>query len=77
VNYPLDTNPAYLRQQAELSLRRLRTDLLQLHRIDPAVPLADQVGALTLLRDEGKVRHIGLSEVSVAQPVTLSVESSV
>jgi pyridoxine 4-dehydrogenase len=62
--------PEYLRQQAELSLRRLRLDridLYQLHRIDPAVPLADQIGALRLLQDEGKIRHIGLSEVSVAQ----------
>ena len=62
--------PEYLRQQAELSLRRLRLDqigLYQLHRIDPAVPLADQIGALRLLQDEGKVRHIGLSEVTVAQ----------
>ncbi|MEV6978756.1 aldo/keto reductase [Kitasatospora sp. NPDC093806] len=61
-------HPAYLRQQAELSLRRLRVeriDLLQLHRIDPAVPLADQIGALKQLQDEGKVRHIGLSEVTV------------
>ncbi|MCO1660501.1 aldo/keto reductase [Pseudonocardia humida] len=64
--------PEYLRQQAELSLRRLRVeriDLLQLHRVDPAVPLADQVGALALLREQGKVRHIGLSEVSVEQLV--------
>ncbi|MFF4416252.1 aldo/keto reductase [Streptosporangium sp. NPDC001559] len=63
-------NPAYLRQQAELSLRRLRVeriDLLQLHRIDPNVPLADQIGALRQLREEGKVRHIGLSEVTVEQ----------
>ncbi|MCF3118532.1 aldo/keto reductase [Streptomyces arenae] len=63
-------HPAYLRQQAELSLRRLRVDridLLQLHRIDPHFPLADQIGALKQLRDEGKVRHIGLSEVSVEQ----------
>ena len=60
--------PAYLRQQAELSLRRLkvdRLDLLQLHRIDPEVPLADQVGELKKLQDEGKVGAIGLSEVSV------------
>lgn len=64
--------PEYLRQQAELSLRRLRLeciDLYQLHRIDPAVPLADQVGALRRLQDEGKVRHVGLSEVSVGQLV--------
>jgi aryl-alcohol dehydrogenase-like predicted oxidoreductase len=61
--------PEYLRQQAELSLRHLgveRIDLFQLHRIDRAVPLEDQVGELKKLQDEGKVRHIGLSEVSVA-----------
>lgn len=63
-------HPAYLRQQAELSLRRLgveRIGLLQLHRIDPAFPLADQIGALKQLVDEGKARHIGLSEASVEQ----------
>jgi len=62
--------PAYLRQQAELSLRNLGVDtidLFQLHRIDAAVPLEDQVGELKLLQDEGKIRHIGLSEVSVEQ----------
>jgi pyridoxine 4-dehydrogenase len=62
--------PAYLKQQAELSLRHLRVDridLFQLHRIDPEVPLADQLGALKELQDEGKIRHIGLSEVSVDQ----------
>ncbi len=62
--------PEYLRQQAELSLRRLRLDridLYQLHRIDPLVPAADQFGALKELQDEGKIRHIGLSEVSMAQ----------
>jgi pyridoxine 4-dehydrogenase len=62
--------PEYLRQQAEMSLRNLglpRIPLFQLHRIDPQVPLADQVGELTLLQDEGKIAHIGLSEVSVAQ----------
>ena len=62
--------PEYLRQQAELSLRRLRVDhidLYQLHRIDPAVPLADQIGALRLLYEQGKIRHIGLSEVSATQ----------
>lgn len=61
--------PEYLRQQVELSLRHLgvdRVDLLQLHRIDPTVPVADQVGVLAELRSEGKIRHIGLSEVSVA-----------
>lgn len=62
--------PEYLRQQCELSLRRLRLDridLFQLHRIDPLVPLADQLGALADLRAEGKIRHVGLSEVTVAQ----------
>ena len=62
--------PAYLKQQVELSLRRLeleRIDLIQLHRIDAEVPLADQLGAFRDLQDEGKVRHIGVSEVSVAE----------
>lgn len=62
--------PAYLRQQAELSLRRLgveRIDLFQLHRIDAAYPLEDQVGELATLQAEGKIRHLGLSEVSVDQ----------
>jgi aryl-alcohol dehydrogenase-like predicted oxidoreductase len=61
-------NPAYLKQQVELSLRRLRVetiDLLQLHRLDPAYTIADQVGALAELREQGKVRHIGLSEVTI------------
>jgi aryl-alcohol dehydrogenase-like predicted oxidoreductase len=62
--------PAYLRQACEMSLRRLRLeriDLFQLHRIDPTVPPADQFGLLADLRKEGKVRHVGLSEVSVAE----------
>ncbi|WNI14459.1 aldo/keto reductase [Actinacidiphila sp. ITFR-21] len=62
--------PEYLRQQAEMSLRNLgleRIDLFQLHRIDPKVPLAEQVGELKLLQEEGKIRHIGLSEVDVDQ----------
>jgi len=64
--------PEYLRQQAELSLRRLRVErieLFQLHRIDPKVPLADQIGALLQLREEGKIARIGLSEVTVEQLV--------
>jgi pyridoxine 4-dehydrogenase len=64
--------PAYLRQQCELSLRRLgldRIDLFQLHRIDAEVPLEDQVGELAALQAEGKIRHIGLSEVGVDQLV--------
>lgn len=62
--------PAYLRQECEMSLRRLgvqRIDLFQLHRIDPTVPQEDQFGLLRDLQKEGKVRHLGLSEVSVAQ----------
>ncbi|MCX4598571.1 aldo/keto reductase [Streptomyces sp. NBC_01549] len=62
--------PEYLRQQAELSLRNLggeRIDLYQLHRIDPTVPVADSLGELTRLQQEGKIRHIGLSQVSVAE----------
>ncbi|MFJ3762659.1 aldo/keto reductase [Streptomyces sp. NPDC090080] len=62
--------PEYLRQQTELSLRHLRVeciDLYQLHRIDAKVPLEDQIGELALLQDEGKIRHIGLSEVDVEQ----------
>jgi pyridoxine 4-dehydrogenase len=61
--------PEYLRQEAEMSLRRLGLEqipLLQLHRIDPKVPLEDQVGELAKLRDEGKIRYIGLSEITVA-----------
>ena len=61
--------PEYLRQQTEMSLRILgveRIDLQQLHRIDPEVPLEDQIGELRDLQQEGKIRHIGLSEVSVA-----------
>jgi pyridoxine 4-dehydrogenase len=60
----------YLKQQVELSLRHLgveRIDLLQLHRIDPKVPLAESLGALTDLQKAGKIRHIGLSEVTVEQ----------
>ncbi len=62
--------PEYLRQQAELSLRRLRLerlDLFQLHRLDPHVPAEEQFGVLGELRSEGKVRHIGLSEVTLAE----------
>ncbi len=62
--------PEYLRQCVEMSLRRLGIDtipLYQLHRIDPGVPLADQVGVLAELRREGKIALIGLSEVTVDQ----------
>ena len=63
-------NPSYLRQEVEMSLRRLgleRIDLLQLHRVDPNFPLEDQVGVLVDMQSEGKIRHIGLSEVDVDQ----------
>jgi pyridoxine 4-dehydrogenase len=62
--------PAHLRAACEGSLRRLRldrVDLYQLHRIDPNVPAEEQLGALKDLQAEGKIRHIGLSEVSVRQ----------
>lgn len=63
-----DARPAALREQVEQALRRLRVErieLLQLHRIDPRIPLADQLGTLRELRAEGKVGRIGLSEVGV------------
>jgi aryl-alcohol dehydrogenase-like predicted oxidoreductase len=62
--------PEYLRQECMMSLRRLgleRIDLFQLHRIDPKVPADEQFGLLRDLQNEGKVRHVGLSEVSVEQ----------
>ena len=62
--------PEYLRQQCELSLRRLGVeslDLFQLHRIDPKVPAEEQFGLLKGLLEEGKVRAVGLSEVSVGE----------
>lgn len=68
--WPPVGRPEYLRQQTEMSLRWLgleRIDLYQLHRVDEKVPLEDQVGELKKLQDEGKIRHIGLSEVSVEQ----------
>ncbi|HEX8927100.1 MAG TPA: aldo/keto reductase [Terriglobales bacterium] len=58
--------PEYLRENVEMSLRRLkleRIDLWQLHRIDPNVPAEDQFGEIRKLQDEGKIRHVGLSEV--------------
>jgi pyridoxine 4-dehydrogenase len=62
--------PEHLRAACEGSLRRLRLqriDLFQLHRIDSAVPAEEQLGTLKELQAQGKIRHIGLSEVSVAQ----------
>ena len=62
----------YLIQCVEMSLRRLkleRIDLYQLHRIDPRTPLEESLGALKLLQEQGKILHIGLSEVTPAQIV--------
>jgi aryl-alcohol dehydrogenase-like predicted oxidoreductase len=62
--------PEHIREACEGSLRRLkleRIDLYQLHRIDRNVPVEESLGAMTELRDEGKVHHIGLSEVTVEQ----------
>ncbi|MFL5797605.1 MAG: aldo/keto reductase [Actinomycetota bacterium] len=65
-----DGRPEHLREACEGSLRRLRVeriDLYQLHRPDPKVPLEDSLGALTELREDGKIRHIGLSNVHMHQ----------
>ena len=65
-----DGRPAHLREVCEGSLRRLRLEqipLYQLHRPDPAVPLAESLGAIADLKDEGKIRHAGLSNVSESQ----------
>ena len=65
-----DGHPKHLREECEGSLRRLRLDqipLYQLHRLDLRVPLAESVGALAELKDEGKIRHIGLSNVTEGQ----------
>jgi len=62
--------PEHLREACEGSLRRLkvdRIDLYQLHRIDPEVPVEESLGTMLELRDEGKVRHIGLSEIGVEE----------
>ncbi|MET0613911.1 MAG: aldo/keto reductase [Thermoleophilaceae bacterium] len=66
--WPRDARPERLRECCEGSLRRLRLDridLYQLHAPDPAVPYEDSVGALKELQDEGKIRHVGVSNVSV------------
>lgn len=65
-----DGRPEHLRERCEGSLKRLKLeqiDLFQLHRIDPKVPLEDQLGTLNDLQREGKIRHIGLSELSVQE----------
>lgn len=68
--WPALGRPEYLAQQVELSLRWLkveRIDLWQLHRIDPKVPVEESLGAIKRLQEAGKIRHVGLSEVSVAE----------
>jgi len=65
-----DCRPAQLRQACEASLKRLkleRIDLYQLHTVDPRVPLADSLGALLELRQQGKIRHIGVSNVGARE----------
>jgi pyridoxine 4-dehydrogenase len=68
--WPQDGRPQHLRQALEGSLRRLRLeriDLYQFHRPDPRVPFEDSVGELAKLRQEGKMRHVGLSNVTIEQ----------
>jgi pyridoxine 4-dehydrogenase len=68
--WTMNGRPEHLRKACEGSLQRLkleRIDLYQLHRIDPSVPAEDQLGTLKDLQAQGKIKHIGLSEVSVAQ----------
>jgi aryl-alcohol dehydrogenase-like predicted oxidoreductase len=77
----LDSRPEHIREVAEASLKRLRTDVIDLfyqHRVDPGVPIEDVAGTVKELTDEGKVKHFGLSEAGVqtirrahaVQPVT-------
>jgi pyridoxine 4-dehydrogenase len=68
--WPRDGRPERLKECCEASLRRLRLeriDLYQLHSPDPQVPLEDSLGALSQLQDEGKVRHVGVSNVSAGE----------
>ena len=68
--WPRNGRPEHLHEAVEGSLRRLgveRIDVLQLHAVDPEVPFEDSLGALIELRNEAKIRHIGLSNVTVAQ----------
>jgi pyridoxine 4-dehydrogenase len=69
-DWVIDARPERLRECAEGSLRRLKLDcidLLQLHRVDPNVPLEESLGALTELQREGKIKHIGVSQTTVDQ----------
>jgi aryl-alcohol dehydrogenase-like predicted oxidoreductase len=68
--WPNNGRPDHLREAVHGSLRRLaveRIDVLQYHRVDPKVPLEESLGALIELRDEGKIRHLAVSNVSVEQ----------
>jgi pyridoxine 4-dehydrogenase len=68
--WPRDARPERLKECCEASLRRLRLDridLYQLHSPDPRVPLEESMGALKELKDEGKIRHVGVSNVSVEE----------
>jgi aryl-alcohol dehydrogenase-like predicted oxidoreductase len=66
--FHLDTTPSYMKSAVEASLRRLKIETIDLyyaHRIDPAVPVEEMAGAMSILVKEGKVRYLGLSEASV------------
>src|SRR5436305_7327452 len=68
--WPQDGRPEHLREALEGSLRRLRLDhigIYQFHRPDPNVPFEDSVGALAKMREEGKIRHVGLSNITIEQ----------
>jgi len=68
--WEMNGHPAHLRKACEGSLKRLRLDridLYQLHRIDPKVPAEDQIGTMRDLQQEGKIAHVGLSEVGIAE----------
>jgi len=70
VSLPPMGNPDHIRRQCDLSLQRLRTDVLDLYQIhtpDPTVPWEETVGAFVELQDAGKVRHLGVSNVSIEQ----------
>jgi pyridoxine 4-dehydrogenase len=72
-SWPRNGRPEHLRAACEGSLRRLgleRIDLYQLHRHDPEVPYAESVGALVELQEEGKIRHVGVSNVDLEQLAT-------